>query len=348
MRALHDAPSILERFTHGKEKYVAYIRSAFLEQVRQDDVVYHGLAGHFFLEGVTHVLKVRVLADLEDRVRCEVRREDCTAEEARRTLLRDDAERAKWSRHLYGIDTAAPGLYDLVVHVGPLTVRDAVGLISRTARLPQFQATPESTRVLDDLALAARVQAAIVGKWPQAQVTARDGEVVVGVKAPVGGEEALVRQVRELVGDQPELDDLKIRVRPTVFSVRGGELRVGEDPVLVVDDESSFARTLAKRLQLRGLDCVVAFDGGSALDALERGRFRGMLLDLRLPDLDGAEVLRRARARHHDLPVIIMTAHGTEEDRVECLQAGACAFLAKPVDLEEIVGRLSHLPEAGS
>ena len=49
VRALHDAPSVLERFTHGRERYVSYIRKALLQRIRKDNVVYHGLAGHYFL-----------------------------------------------------------------------------------------------------------------------------------------------------------------------------------------------------------------------------------------------------------------------------------------------------------
>ena len=56
VRALHDAPSVLERFNHGRERFVAFIENAFLEHVLDDNVVYHGLAGHFFLKGVDHVL----------------------------------------------------------------------------------------------------------------------------------------------------------------------------------------------------------------------------------------------------------------------------------------------------
>jgi len=51
IRALHDAPSILERFTSGKERYLAYFAAALLERVQRDNVVYHGLAGHFYLKG---------------------------------------------------------------------------------------------------------------------------------------------------------------------------------------------------------------------------------------------------------------------------------------------------------
>ena len=64
VRAIHDAPSILERFTYGKERYVAYLKAALMKHVQKDNVVYHGLAGHFFLQEIPHVFKVRIVADL--------------------------------------------------------------------------------------------------------------------------------------------------------------------------------------------------------------------------------------------------------------------------------------------
>ena len=102
IRAIHDAPSILERFTYGKEQYVAFIRAALLRHVQKDNVVYHGLAGHFMLQGIPHVLKVRILADLEDRVAEEMKRENISADEARRILLKDDEERRRWSLKTFG------------------------------------------------------------------------------------------------------------------------------------------------------------------------------------------------------------------------------------------------------
>ena len=75
VRAIHDAPSVLDRFTYGKDRYVAYIRAALLKHVQKDNVVYHGLAGHLFLEGIPHVLKVRIIADLEDRIKEELYQE---------------------------------------------------------------------------------------------------------------------------------------------------------------------------------------------------------------------------------------------------------------------------------
>ena len=63
LRAIRDAPSILDRFTYGKERYIAYFQTALLEHFQKDNTVYHGLAGHFFVKSVAHVLKVRITAD---------------------------------------------------------------------------------------------------------------------------------------------------------------------------------------------------------------------------------------------------------------------------------------------
>ncbi len=109
--------------------------------------------------------------------------------------------------------------------------------------------------------------------------------------------------------------------------------------VLLVDDESQFVEALAERLQLRGFDTLVANDGPGALDLLEKDRVALVVLDLRMPEMDGLEVLRRIREKWPTTQVIIATGHGDEEDRRKCLELGAFAFLSKPVNIKE----LSHL-----
>ncbi|MGB8991090.1 MAG: cytidylate kinase-like family protein [Desulfobaccales bacterium] len=179
--AIHDAPSILDRFTYGRERFIAYVREALMHHFVKDNVVYHGLAGQFFVTGVSHVLKVRILADLEDRVAEEMKREGISAEQARATLLRDDEERHRWSYHLYGIDTRDPSLYDLVIHIKPMTIDDAVDLILCALAQPCFKTTPESQKVIENLFLAAQVQAALVEEIPSAKVGVEDGEIVVNI-----------------------------------------------------------------------------------------------------------------------------------------------------------------------
>jgi cytidylate kinase len=160
IRAIHDAPSILERFTHGKERFVAFLKSTLLKAVQNDNVVYHGLAGHYFLQGIPHVIKVRIMADMEDRVKEEMRREKISADEARYVLKKDDDERRRWGIQIYGVDTWDPVLYDMVLYIKSLTVDDAVDLISKAAKLPHFQATLESQRLMDEMTRAAAEEAA--------------------------------------------------------------------------------------------------------------------------------------------------------------------------------------------
>jgi cytidylate kinase len=171
IRALHDAPSILERFTKGKERYVAYLRSTLLKHVQKDNVVYHGLAGHYLLRGIPHVIKVRIMADMEDRVREEMRRENISADEARDVLKKDDDERRRWGIQVCGVDTWDPMLYDMVLHVKSLTVDDIVDLICKAAQLPHFQATPESQRLVDEMVLAAGAEATRVEESSGAKVS---------------------------------------------------------------------------------------------------------------------------------------------------------------------------------
>lgn len=213
-RALHDAPSILDRFTHGREKYIAYITAALLEHVRHDNVVYHGLAGHFFLNGVSHVLKVRIVSDLEDRVRLEMERENVSRTEALRILKHNDEERKRWGLSLYGIDTADASLYDLVIHIRRITVEDAAELICQTARLKQFQSTLESRSVLDDLLLAARVKAKLVSRFPRVTVESRHGAITLEIQDNPERESPLVETVSALVREMEGVTEARIHFHP--------------------------------------------------------------------------------------------------------------------------------------
>jgi len=177
IRALHDAPTVLERFTYGKERYLAYLRSALLQHVLKDNVVYHGLAGHYFLQDIPHVLKVRIIADIRDRVKEEMKRENISESEARYVLKKDDEERRKWGIQIYGIDTWDPSLYDMVLHVHRLTVEDVVDILFGTIQKSAFQTTSASQKIVSDLALSAKVLASLATIAPKVGVWSDDGFV---------------------------------------------------------------------------------------------------------------------------------------------------------------------------
>jgi cytidylate kinase len=204
IHAIHDAPSFLDRISHGKERYISYIRTALLRAVQWDNVVYHGFAGHFFLQGIPHVLKVRIIAELEDRIREEMLQEDVTAERARNTIMRDDEERRKWGLSLYGIDMGDPDLYDMVVHLKTLKVTDVAKIITDAVKLPPFQTTPVSQSLLDDMVLASQIESLLVHEYPRLAVRAQKGSVLIRVDTGLTGlalksrEEEIVRRIEEI------------------------------------------------------------------------------------------------------------------------------------------------------
>ncbi len=199
IRALHDSPSILDRFTYGKEKYMAYIRHAFLHQVKKDNVVYHGLAGHLFLMHAPNVLKVRIIANMEDRIREEVRRESISENEAKKILIKDDQERRKWSQYLYGVDTWDASLYDLIIHIDKLNVDDAADLISSASKSPCFRSTTETQAYIEDLYIAGKVQAILIDRYPTVDTSSQQGVVHVCYKDALGNDQKKENDITKLL-----------------------------------------------------------------------------------------------------------------------------------------------------
>jgi cytidylate kinase len=216
VNAIHDAPGILMRLNHKEEKYIAFIKSALLNHLKEDNVVYHGLAGHFFVKDVPHALKVRVLADMEDRVRLEMERKSIHADEARRMLEKDDEERRKWSQRLYGIDTADPSLYDLVFHIKQLTVDDTVGIICDCVSKEQFKTTPESKRMIEDLALSAAIEKALMEVWTDVTVCVDNHVAFIETQAPIRAQERLIKEIRNVAESFEGISDVKIKCKRVV------------------------------------------------------------------------------------------------------------------------------------
>jgi DNA-binding NtrC family response regulator len=119
----------------------------------------------------------------------------------------------------------------------------------------------------------------------------------------------------------------------------GGEADISSRTlrVLFVDDEEDFVRTIAERMEMREVGSEVALDGQQALQMLEEDVPDVMVLDLRMPGIDGMEVLRRVKKMYPGMEVIIMTGHGTEADEAEARRLGAFDYLCKPVDINRLM-----------
>ena len=103
--------------------------------------------------------------------------------------------------------------------------------------------------------------------------------------------------------------------------------------VLLVDDEKEFVEALSERLQLRNMETSVVYDGQSALDLIQNNPPGVMIIDLKMPGIDGLEVLEKVKQTRPEIEVIVLTGHGSEQDRENCINFGAFAYMQKPIDI---------------
>jgi len=108
--------------------------------------------------------------------------------------------------------------------------------------------------------------------------------------------------------------------------------------LLLVDDEENFVNTLSERMKMRDVPSKVVYSGEQALEVVKTDTPDVMVLDLRMPGIDGMEVLRKVRKAHPQVQVIILTGHGTTLDEEEARQLGAFHYHKKPIDVDELLG----------
>jgi DNA-binding NtrC family response regulator len=112
--------------------------------------------------------------------------------------------------------------------------------------------------------------------------------------------------------------------------------------LLVVDDEEQFLATTKKLLDKRGVETITSTNGFDALQMLEERRIDVVLLDVKMPGLDGVEVLRRIKQKYPLIEVIMLTGHASVESAVEGLKLGAFDYLMKPSTIADIQAKVEQ------
>jgi DNA-binding NtrC family response regulator len=115
--------------------------------------------------------------------------------------------------------------------------------------------------------------------------------------------------------------------------------------VLVVDDEDEFRDVITKSLEKRGLRVEGAENGLKALEILEKSRTDVVLLDIKMPGIDGIETLRRIRSMEPLVEVILLTGHASVNSGIEGMKLGAFDYLMKPIELDPLLEKLSDAYE---
>ncbi len=115
--------------------------------------------------------------------------------------------------------------------------------------------------------------------------------------------------------------------------------------LLIVDDEEKFLSAIAKRLGRRDFDVTTATEGNQAIKAAKKGKFDVAILDLRMPGMDGMELLQILKKKHKYLEVIILTGYASVDSAVEATKLGAFSYLEKPYNFEKLLEVLKEAYE---
>ncbi len=233
LKSIHDAPTIMERLTNEREKYLAYVQASLLEHVKNDNVVYHGYAGHLLLPKISHVLKVWVNAEKEERIKLLQNTQDIPRHEAEEYIAQEDKHRTNWTHYLYHLDINDPKLYDVVIHIDKLGINDACDIICAAAITDTHKSTPASTKAIRDLALSSHVKAALLTIC-EAEVRSNDGLVHVETQCQKirktafassstkknfqeNLQEDLAKEISKIVNKIPGVKRVTCHVKPPVY-----------------------------------------------------------------------------------------------------------------------------------
>lgn len=110
--------------------------------------------------------------------------------------------------------------------------------------------------------------------------------------------------------------------------------------ILLVDDEEEFVSTLSERLEIRGFDSKMATSGEQALSLIENHDFDAVVLDLKMPGMDGLEIMDHIKEKHPETPVILLTGYGSTREGMDGMQKGAFDYLMKPLDIDELISKI--------
>lgn len=347
-RAFSAHTSVFNKFTHERERTLAHLRIALASTLTADNLVIHEFAGLLIPREISHVLRICLISDLKSRVAAAAKELQVKENEALKLIHKQEEDRAAWVHALFDArDPWAAELYDMVLPTDKMATQEIVDAIAKSAGSSVVRMTGRSQRAVEDFLLASQVEAALVQEGHQVAVQAKEGHVALTINKHVLMLSRLEGELKTIAGRVAGVQKVETKVGPGFYQAdiyRRQDFNM-PSKILLVDDEREFVQTLSERLLMRDLGSAVAYDGESALEVVREDEPDVMILDLKMPGIDGIEVLRRVKESQPEIEVIILTGHGSEADRDTCMCLGAFAYLQKPVDVEELSATIRRANE---
>ena len=349
IRAFNAKNSIFNKFTHEKERSIAHLKFSLANMLfSSDNFIISGFTSMLVPEEISHVLRVCLIADMKNRLSIAGKRDRLSENEAAKKIHKQDENCAVWINTIFqNKDPWAPSLYDIVIPVDKASVREAAETIIKNLKKDVVIPTEDSKKAVYDFRISASVEIALANEGHNVQVSSRDGLVTIIINKHVLMLNRLEEELKSIAEKVKGVKSVETKVSKDYYKADIYRKYDFELPskVLLVDDEREFAQTLSERLLMRDMGSAIAYDGESALKVVSEDEPEVMILDLKMPGIDGIEVLHRVKQSRPDIEVIILTGHGSEADKEVCMKLGAFAYLHKPVDINVLSETLKKANE---
>ncbi len=336
-QAIYDKTSVFNKFTLEREHNVAHLKSVLAERMEQkQNVIYYGFTSLLIPHDVTHVLKVLVVDGKSGRIKT-AEAAGVSEGKASKEIRSSDKSVYGWTDFLFQKEAYDPSLYDIVLPAGESSVKEIVALIQKNLNKTSVLETEESMQAVKDFALTAQVEHALASKGQKVEVETRNSHVCLKVNKSAFSFSKISEELSEIAASVHGVDGVDVQkgkgYRTSVYRDQQFEL---PPKVLLVDDEKEYVQTLSERLVTRNVGSYAVFDGQQALDFIDDDKPDVMVLDLKMPGINGIEVLKQTKESNPNIEIIILTGHGSEADRETCMNLGAYAYLQKPTDIEKL------------
>jgi two-component system, OmpR family, response regulator CpxR len=335
LKAFSGKVSVFNQFTHEKERSISYLKLAVAETITEDNLLINGFTSLLIPAGIAHILKVCLIADMKYRLSI-AGSSGMSENEALKMLHKSDEDRMLWTKTILEKDDPWDvAIYDMVLPTDKINSKAIADLVKNTLDKDILKASADGKKAIHDFILAARVETELIKAGHYIIAEADGGALTLTINKNVLMLKRLEEELQALAIKIPGVQSVATKVGRKFYQpdiVRRYDLEM-PSKLLLVDDERQFAQTLSDRLHLREIGSVIAYDGESALDIIREDEPDVMILDLKMPGIDGIEVLKRVKQTNPKIEVIILTGQGSEADREQCMNLGAFAYLEKPVDV---------------
>lgn len=319
-------------FTLEKETLLAGLKLAVAAILQEKPCIFPGHTS-MVAPRRSDALRIGLTAPRPYRLSMAKVRQGLSGEEAAACIREDESACSSWQAcSIPGASPWSPEIFDLVLQMDHQGAAEAARQILSLYTLRPVPPPAAHRQAGFDFSLEARLEYTAASRGYHVRASVHEGRARVLLTRPAVMRTRLEEEIKDLAQTIPGIISVEMDSRN--HPVEDCDPPQARSRILLVDDEREFVQTLSERLDMRDLASDVVFDAKSALAKLTSAPPDVMVVDLKMPGMDGMALLREVKSLQPRIQVIILTGHGSDQDRRTCLDMGAFAYFQKPVDID--------------